>query len=361
MFIEEINLSKSGLLTRWRVLLLLFLILCVSCSTLPRYNSKDLTVLPCEYKKRFFFPIEYDKDGQNVFKDQIRKISQHIKDKKPTKIYYFIHGWDKTAASAESDYQDLICRFYHNVSRETPLETNSIVIGVFWDSTIFSDHSDPLLLKWATYFSIRNRAEILAKTGFQELFKLLQEILEPPTEENLELVLIGHSFGGRIIIKGLLEHFSTINRARFTVLSKIKEIRVVLLNAAVSEYDILAESFWHIDVDASDMKPALDRIFSSPQNASQGPSVNQRNIGIRLLWQPSIIGLGFLTEFRLYNVFSERDYANRYLFPLGAIFNYDKIECAIGACGMSFFQTLRVDSGGHLSDQPNLKKQMSTM
>lgn len=331
----------------------MLLILCVGCSTIPRYNSKDLSILPCEYKERFFFPIEFNKNGQIVFKDQVEAINHRVKNKKPSKIYIFVHGWDKTAASAEKDYQDLICRFYQSVSEKAPLDPSSMVIGVFWNSNVFSNHSDPFLLKWATYFPIRNRAEILAKTGFQEFFELLQENYGLPSEKNFKLILIGHSFGGRVIIKALLEYISAINMVKYAFLSKIKEIRVVLLNAAVSEWQIIAKGIGRWDVDAPDMETILDQIFPT-KKTSESPPSNQPTIGIRLLWKPSIIGLNSLTDFRIFNVYSESDYANRYLYPIGAIFNSDTIRCAIGGCGLSIFRTLRVNSGGDLIDLPNL-------
>lgn len=92
-------------------------------------------------------------------------------------------------------------------------------------------------------------------------------------------------------------------------------------------------------------------------NQEAQPSLSKESsIGIRMLWDPGILKLSLITDFRNFNVYSEKDYANRFLYPLGAIFNFDSIRCAIGGCGMEVFETLRVSAGGNLIDQPNFQK-----
>lgn len=325
----------------------------IGCSTLPQYNSQDLSVLPCEFNGRFFFPIEFDKDGNRLFEDQVEPIVSHLQDKKPKNIYIFIHGWDKTASSAEKDYQELICRFYHKVSGKPEIEESHMVIGVFWDSTVFQNISDPFLLKWATYFSIRSRAEILAKTGFVDLLELMQKNILVDPASNPKLFLIGHSFGGRIVIKGLLEFLFPLDAQSYVFFSKINEFQVILLNAAVSESSIVAKGVIGFPWGNEDMATPLKKIFMN-QEVQPSPS-KQSSIGIRMLWDPGILGLSLITDFRIFNVYSEKDYANRFLYPLGAIFNFDSIRCAIGGCGMEVFETLRVSAGGNLIDQPNFQ------
>lgn len=334
------------------VFFLLFLFQ-IGCSTLPQYNSQDLSVLPCEFNGRFFFPIEFDKDGNRLFEDQVEPIVSHLQDKKPQNIYIFIHGWDKTASSAEKDYQELIYRFYHKVSGKPEIEESHMVIGVFWDSTMFQNISDPLLLKWATYFPIRSRAETLAKTGFVELLGLIQANLFSGSGENPNLFLIGHSFGGRIVIKGLLEFLFPLNVQSYVFFSKIKKFEIILLNAAVSESSITAKGVIGFPWGIEDMETPLNKIFLD-QDKQSSPS-KQSSIGIRMLWDPGILGLSLITDFRIINIYSEKDYANRFLYPLGAIFNFDSIRCAVGGCGMEVFKTLLVNPGGHLINQPNFQ------
>ena len=53
----------------------------------------------------------------------------------------------------------------------------------------------------------------------------------------------------------------------------------------------------------------------------QASQSKKSSIGIRMLWDPGILGLSPIADFRIFNVYSEKDYANRFLYPLGAIFN----------------------------------------
>jgi len=47
----------------------------------------------------FFYPVEFDADGNILYEDQLR--AAKIATKPPRDIIIFVHGWDKTAGSAE--------------------------------------------------------------------------------------------------------------------------------------------------------------------------------------------------------------------------------------------------------------------
>jgi esterase/lipase superfamily enzyme len=121
-----------------------------------------------------------------VYDDQPSEITKAMPEAES--IYVFVHGWNKIPKLAESDYQDLICRFY---THSKASKKKSIIIGLFWPSTEFP----PLLNFWA----MRERADTLATTGFQELMKILADGAKTNSERHYDLVMIGHSFGERII------------------------------------------------------------------------------------------------------------------------------------------------------------------
>jgi hypothetical protein len=199
------------------------------CVQTGQYTSKDLTILPCEQKaNEFFFPLEFDADGNQVYADQAPAIENALQHTQ--RVFVFVHGWDKTPKLAEGDYQDLICRFYTHSKRDEASAKRSIIIGVFWPSADFP----PLLNFWRMH----NRADDLALTGFQSLIKLLAN---PAIESggHYDLVLIGHSFGGRIILKGITHYITQLTPESHRFLSSLNQLQLILLTTATGEHILL--------------------------------------------------------------------------------------------------------------------------
>ena len=128
----------------------------VSCVSPGRYTSLDLAVLPCELGEApdFFLSIEFTADGTYLYPQQ--------KDTVFADLIFFLHGSNKSPASAELDYQDFICRFHgkldaslQNLKRQGRLR----VVGVFWPSTITNRPQEPWLLKPLSDFKIRKRVD----------------------------------------------------------------------------------------------------------------------------------------------------------------------------------------------------------
>jgi hypothetical protein len=77
----------------------------------------------------------------------------------------------------------------------------------------------------------------------------------------------------------------------------------------------------------------------------------------RMLWNPTITELALYTDVRIFNVFSEHDMADKYLYPLGSIMEVGGPACAIGACELSeWHYTVAVSKSGEMIDTPDLKK-----
>ena len=77
--------------------------LMAGCVQTGQYTSKDITTLPCEQKaNEFFFPLEFDEAGNQVYADQAPAIEKALHQTE--RVYVFVHGWNKTPKLAEGDY-----------------------------------------------------------------------------------------------------------------------------------------------------------------------------------------------------------------------------------------------------------------
>lgn len=309
------------------------------CAQTGQYTSKDLTILPCEQRaNEFFFPLEFDEAGNYVYEDQAPAIEKALLHAQ--RVFVFVHGWNKSPKLAEKDYQDLICRFYTHSKHDSANAKKSIIIGVFWPSTDFP----PLLNFW----KMKNRADDLAVTGFQALMKLLAK---PVIESNgyQDLVLIGHSFGGRIILEGITHYIAQLTPETQHFLSNLSGLQILLLTTASGE-DILrpyrdvsrlrSSDFlaltreWDSEVFLQKMVTQYGREFTRGELLLDVPQ-------IRLRWHPTLVELAGLTDLRIYNIQSIQDDANRYLYPLASFWETAKLfwetgilKCGIGACGI---------------------------
>ncbi len=326
------------------------LILCfpLGCSHTPQYTSKDLTILPCEQKAHeFFFPLEFDEHGSFVYGDQPSEITKAMPEAES--IYVFVHGWNKIPKLAETDYQDLICRFYTHSKAN---RKKSIIIGVFWPSAEF--------LPIFNFWTMKKRADTLATTGFQNLMKLLDDGAKADEERRHDLIFIGHSFGGRIILNGISQYTSEITPDLHSFLSRLNQFQIILITAAMGEY-ILWESKigvgknfdalraeWNSDVFYQRLKTQARRSFS-PDEILVDPAE------LRVAWHPSLVQLSGVVDLRIYNIFSSNDQANKLLYRVGSLFEDDGPTCGIGACGVRQWpNTVSAASSGSLKTTVDL-------
>lgn len=309
------------------------------CKSQPQYTSLDIDLMPCERgvnTPKFFKAIEFDKGGQYKYPNQLSEIQKRIASQEAdiTDLIVFTHGWNKSPESAEIDYRRFICRLHNEIDLvigESKRKDGLLIVGVFWPSTITNRPKEPYLLKPISYYNIRSRADSIAEEGLSAFFDTLGESIRKKSGiaragDTIapRIHLIGHSFGGRMVV-GALEALnndkssSEIGRL-VEFLTSAELLNVVLLNAAMPE-----ERFEWI----SDAISAAREI--------QGYT-----------------GADVLTRFTentqsyLFNAHSINDTPNRVLFRLASLFNSDSYSCAVGACGISSYDTLCVSDSGRI-------------
>lgn len=287
------------------------------CATKSNYTSLDIDLLPCESgdAPRFFHSVEFDAMGKLRYPDQIKGIEQRY-TRPVTDVVVFVHGWNKNPSSAESDYQDFLCRLHgkmRDVIGNRKRGGGLVVIGVFWPSTVSGKQKDPLLVKPVSYFKMRDRADYIASTGLYELFLTLGKLNEQsPSGTPERIQLIGHSFGARMVLASLSE--LNDKGELDTFLASSKSANVVLLNAAV----------------------APDRFLWLPV------ALRESTFGTEMGFQNEA------ANSQLFNVHSYNDDATRRLFPIASLFNDEPSVCAAGACGVPEFKTVTLGESGDI-------------
>lgn len=302
----------------------LLAVCCLSACTAPaRYTSLDLALLPCEPPGApvFFAPLEFRADGTVLYPEQKDALIDYLERGQFADLFFFLHGWNKNPVSAELDYQNFICRFHGKLNeslKETKRQGKLKVIGVFWASTITNRDKEPLLLKPVSYYRIRDRVDGLAESGLAPLLDEIGDVLISLDErlgrsgEPRRVHLVGHSFGGRMIIRSFRE--LSDDGKLVPILKSVDATNVVLINAAAPPtfFDWISEA-----VLEAWLKDAPARFTGS-------------------------------TGSFLLNLHSDQDSANKYLFRMASAFNDDPQSCAVGACGIPNMPTLCVDHAGEL-------------
>jgi hypothetical protein len=303
------------------------------------YTSRDLARLPCESEKKIFFPIEFDEKGEVLYQEQWESFTQKLKPETSlSDVYIFIHGWDKTIDAAENDYRDFVCRFYQGPGNQLSQSDNSgagsnpLVVGIFWPSTMLANFQDPALIKPITYFIIRNRADILQATGIQKTFRA---IYDANNRRNgslpLKLHFIGHSFGGRILIKGLSTFLKTSGIGPHEWFASFSTVDLILLLPAIPPSDIVNE------------RDLMWKIQSKPDtNSSRNTSPPEASGSYKFHFP------GIWPSARIFVVHSSNDLANRFLFRLGGLYGTDPMVCAAGACGVPNMRRSTVNEAGSM-------------
>jgi pimeloyl-ACP methyl ester carboxylesterase len=297
---------------------LLAVLLLASCTLPGRYTSLDLALLPCESRSAdtvFFSPVEFKADGTLFDPRQKEVLIDYLERGTFTDLFLFLHGWNKNPSSAEFDYQNFICRFHAKLDETlhaSKRRGNLKVVGIFWPSTISNRAQEPMLIKPASYYRIRNRVDDLARSALAPLLDSIGEVLIALGDRGGQrrLHLVGHSFGGRMIIRS----FQTLNDTGqlVPILESVDATNVVLINAA-----------------------APPTFFGW---------INEAVIDAWLKERPARFTDS--TDSFLVNLHSDRDLANKYLFRMASAFNTDPQSCAVGACGIPDVPTLCVNEIG---------------
>lgn len=310
------------------------LVLLSACAAPRAYTSLDLELLPCEQGDApvFFFPLEFDAEGKVAFGAQRTTLLDRVRGHPPvTDIVVFLHGWNKNPSSAEADYQNFLCRLHARLRAtpgisETKRRGGLLVAGIFWPSTITGRPRDPLVLEVPSYYRIRERVDVVAAHGLEPLLGALQAALaqaHPP--EAVRLHLVGHSFGGRMLVR-TLERMQ-VHGTLVPFLQSLGTVNVVLINAAIgpSQFD------W------------LQRAIAQAKGSGKPGRFTEE------------------TDAYLYNVHSFQDDANRALYPLASLFDDDESACGAGACGVRAYATICVADTGERILPPSAARARSIL
>jgi len=168
-----------------------------SASAIERYLEYDLSY------------IEFTERGNLYDRSSSQRVLSHIQQQANTDegvaVFVFVHGWKHNANFEDSN----VVQFREFLSRAA--ENNVVgkrrVIGVYlgWRGAT----TNVPLLKETTYWARKSVAEEVGAGGATEIFSKLHRILVAQADEQEQelyknnYVIIGHSFGGAIVLSAL--------------------------------------------------------------------------------------------------------------------------------------------------------------
>jgi len=326
----------------------------------PRYTSEDVALLPCERPdERMFYPVELLPSTYFFPVSQYEALKEALVTEQIDHIIVFVHGWNKTAAVAEHEYGDFVCRLYA-AARERTRRERTIIVGVFWRSTLSINEPDPMLLKPFTYYVIRDRADAVARVGFVSLLRMFgyqldKRFRDSPGGSRPSLHLVGHSFGGRILVRStqqfLADGVSAPNDPAprpIQLARSISRLNIALLNAAIAPSQLDADQ-------ASGAVRLRDRtswLPSDPAGTDWRVVLEKREAAITLLKEQAGGRATYMVTDayggQFFNLYSRQDTATGRLFPMASIFSNDPMECAVGACPIRGYDRIVVCGDGRL-------------
>ena len=168
-------------------------------SFIERYPEHDLAF------------IEFTERG-NLYnransREVLRFIDEQAKQEDGVAVFVFVHGWQHTASHKDSNVQQF--REYLSLAAENEVVGKRKVIGLYlgWQGKTNNVPG----LKQLTYWSRKSVAEEVGAGGATEIFARLHQILisqyaDQPSDGPLyknTFVIIGHSFGGAIVLSAL--------------------------------------------------------------------------------------------------------------------------------------------------------------
>lgn len=168
-------------------------------SYIERYPDHDLAF------------IEFTERGNLFNREHSRQVLKLIDDQAKTEhgaaVFVFVHGWKHTAAFEDTNVEQF--REFLSLAAENEVVGRRKVIGLFlgWQGKTNNVPG----LKELTYWSRKSVAEEIGAGGATEIFARLHQILirqfaDQPSAGPLyknTYVIIGHSFGGAIVLSAL--------------------------------------------------------------------------------------------------------------------------------------------------------------
>jgi len=159
------------------------------------------------------------------------------------RIVIISHGWANDAELSYENYREMVADLLTPRGSGGPL---TVVIGVGWDSSqtgfrkLFNDLIPfPVLANWLAYLpdaamfpvSFWSKAAMADRIGYGGLRTALNEIFEqsyPDPDDRPEILLIGHSFGARVV-SGLMKDRLALAEVRAEPFHSADRVRAALL------------------------------------------------------------------------------------------------------------------------------------
>jgi hypothetical protein len=166
-----------------------------------------------------------------------------------TDVFIYSHGWWTNANDSMAEYSKAIIEFGKadatlpdGAVTKPPLR--SLGIGVHWPSTLSEDaESLPQLFQPFSFYQMEKRGDTIGYNATYALMQLLYQArftIAPPNP--FRLTLLGHSFGCRVICRGLHRLYDELNSpdstAEYRDFVSGLPFNVVLLQAAFESVDL---------------------------------------------------------------------------------------------------------------------------
>lgn len=201
--------------------------------------------------------LEFTERGNLYNRDHASQVMKFIDDyansDNGAAVFVFVHGWKHSADSKDSNvaqFKDFLAR-----AAENEILGRRKVIGVFlgWRGKSITVP----LVRETTYWARKSIAEEIGSGGATEVFSELQQILVSQFEEQdaqqrlpkNSYVIIGHSFGGAIVLSALhnvllhdlIQASGGLRANNFQACDKVKRFAdgIILLNPAIEANKII--------------------------------------------------------------------------------------------------------------------------
>lgn len=201
--------------------------------------------------------LEFTERGNLYNRDHARQVMKFIdgyaNSKNGAAVFVFVHGWKHTADSKDSNvtqFKDFLAR-----AAENEILGRRKVIGVYlgWRGKSITVP----LARETTYWARKSIAEEIGSGGATEIFSELQQILvsqfeEQDAQQNLpknSYVIIGHSFGGAIVLSALhnvllhdlIQASGGLRKDNVETCDRVKRFAdgIILLNPAIEANKII--------------------------------------------------------------------------------------------------------------------------
>ncbi len=184
--------------------------------------------------------VEYSERGNLFDLERTKKLYEHIEEKSNNggvAVIVFVHGWKHNAESNDSnviDFRRALERVSSQIERTTP---HLVGLYVGWRGKSIQVP----ILKEATFWDRKAVAIEVGKGGVTDFFLKLENIINVSKNDNNIFLVVGHSFGGAIVLSALNDVFLTrLRTAEKNEESKLVPFgdSVIVLNPAIEANQI---------------------------------------------------------------------------------------------------------------------------